>query len=59
MEDILAQSGCQRDVYDRVLEFLRRSHGRTLREVMEAEIDIADVMEEPLCQISTTLLSKV
>ena len=31
-------------VYDHVLEFLRRNHGRTLREVMDAEIDISDVI---------------
>jgi len=34
----------QRDVYDRVLEFLRRNHGRKLREVMDSEIDIFDVI---------------
>ena len=34
----------QRDVYDRTLEFLRQSHGRKLREVMDAEIDISDVV---------------
>ena len=32
-----------RNVYDRVLEFLKRNHGRKLREVMDAEIDISDV----------------
>jgi len=32
-------------VYDQVLEFLKRSHGRTLREVMDAEIDISDVIQ--------------
>jgi hypothetical protein len=35
----------QRDVYDRVLDFLRRNHGRKLREVMDAEIDISDVIQ--------------
>jgi hypothetical protein len=34
-----------RDVYDRVLEFLKRNHGRKLREVMDAEIDISDVIQ--------------
>jgi hypothetical protein len=34
-----------RNVYDRVLEFLKRNHGRKLREVMDAEIDISDVMQ--------------
>ena len=33
-----------RDVYDRVLEFLRRNHGCTHSEVMNAEIDISDVI---------------
>jgi hypothetical protein len=32
-------------VYDRVLEFLKRNHGRKLREVMDAEIDISDVIQ--------------
>lgn len=32
-------------VYDQVLEFLKRNHGRTLREVMDAEIDISDVIQ--------------
>ena len=32
-------------VYDHVLEFLRRSRGRKLREVMDAEIDISDVIQ--------------
>jgi hypothetical protein len=34
-----------RNVYDHVLEFLKRSHGRTLREVMDAEIDISEVVQ--------------
>jgi hypothetical protein len=34
-----------RDVYDRVLEFLRRNHGRKLREVIDGEIDISDVIQ--------------
>jgi hypothetical protein len=33
------------NVYDQVLEFLRQSHGRTLREVMDADIDISDVIQ--------------
>jgi hypothetical protein len=32
-------------VYDHILEFLKRNHGRKLREVMDAEIDISDVMQ--------------
>jgi hypothetical protein len=32
-------------VYDHVLDFLRRIHGRKLREVMDAEIDISDVIQ--------------
>ena len=32
-------------IYDHVLEFLRRHHGRKLREVMDAEIDISDVIQ--------------
>jgi hypothetical protein len=32
-------------VYDHVLEFLKRSHGRKLREVMDAEIEISDVIQ--------------
>ena len=32
-------------VYDYVLELLRRHHGRKLREVMDAEIDISDVIQ--------------
>jgi len=31
-------------VYDHVLELLRRHQGQKLREVMDAEIDISDVM---------------
>jgi len=34
-----------RNVYDHVLEFLKRSHGRKLREVMDADIDISDVIQ--------------
>jgi hypothetical protein len=34
-----------RQVYDHVLEFLKRNHGRRLREVMDAEIDISDVIQ--------------
>jgi hypothetical protein len=32
-------------VYDQVLEFLTRNYGRKLREVMDAEIDISDVIQ--------------
>ena len=32
-------------VYDHVLEFLKRNYGRKLREVMDAEIDISDVIQ--------------
>jgi hypothetical protein len=32
-------------VYDHVLEFLKRHQGRKLREVMDAEIDISDVVQ--------------
>ena len=32
-------------VYNHVLEFLKRHHGRKLREVMDAEIDISDVIQ--------------
>ena len=32
-------------VYDHVLEFLNRNHGRRLREVMDGEIDISDVIQ--------------
>src|SRR5262249_51997601 len=35
----------QCDIYDRVLVLLRQSHGRKLREVMDAEIDITDVIQ--------------
>ena len=35
----------QRDVYDHVLESLKRNQGRKLREVMDAEIDISDVIQ--------------
>jgi hypothetical protein len=33
------------NVYDHVLEFLKRNYGRKLREVMDAEIDISDVIQ--------------
>jgi hypothetical protein len=33
------------NVYDHVLGFLKRHHGRKLREVMDAEIDISDVIQ--------------
>jgi hypothetical protein len=32
-------------VYDHVLEFLKRNHGRKLREVMDTNIDISDVIQ--------------
>jgi len=32
-------------VYDHVVEFLKRNHGRKLREVMDAEIDISNVVQ--------------
>ena len=32
-------------VYDHVLESLKRNHGRKLREVIDAEIDISDVIQ--------------
>ena len=32
-------------MYDYVLEFLKQNHGRKLREVMDAEIDISDVLQ--------------
>jgi hypothetical protein len=34
-----------RNVYDHVPEFLKRNHGRTFREVMDAEIDMSDVIQ--------------
>jgi hypothetical protein len=33
------------NVYDHVLEFLTRNYGRKLREVMDAEIEISDVIQ--------------
>ena len=35
------------NVYDQVLEFQKRNHGRTFREVMDADIDISDVIQKP------------
>jgi hypothetical protein len=32
-------------VYAHVLEFLKRNHGRKLREVMDVEINISDVIQ--------------
>ena len=32
-------------VYDQVLEFLMQNYGRKLREVIDAEIDISDVIQ--------------
>ena len=34
-----------RNVYDHVLQFLKRNHGRKLQKVMDAEIDISDVIQ--------------
>lgn len=33
------------NVYDHVLEFLKRHHGRKLCEIIDAEIDISDVIQ--------------
>jgi hypothetical protein len=33
------------NVHDYVLEFLKGDHGRTLREVIDGEIDISDVIQ--------------
>jgi hypothetical protein len=33
------------NVYDHVLEFLKRNQRRKLREVMDADIDISDVIQ--------------
>jgi len=33
------------NIYNHVLEFLNRNHGRKLREVMDADIDITDVIQ--------------
>jgi hypothetical protein len=33
------------NVYDRVLDFLKQNPGRKLREVIETEIDISDVIQ--------------
>jgi len=32
-------------VYDHVLKFLKRNHGRKLREVMDADIDISELIQ--------------
>ena len=40
-------------VYDQVLEFLTRNYGRKLREVMDAEIDIAGVIQKSRGQVPT------
>ena len=34
-----------RDIYDRVLDFLKQNHGRKLREIVDGEIDISDVIQ--------------
>jgi hypothetical protein len=41
-EGISARSELQDRCTINVLEFLKRNHGRKLREVMDAEIDISD-----------------
>jgi hypothetical protein len=41
----LAQSTRNESVKVARLEFLKRHHGRKLREVMDAEIDISDVIQ--------------
>ena len=33
------------NVYNHVLEFLKRSQGHKLREVMDSEVDISDVVQ--------------
>ena len=33
------------NVYDQGLQFLKRNHGRKLQKVMDAEIDISDVIQ--------------
>ena len=35
----------ERNVYDRVLQFLKQNHGRKLQEIIAAEIDISDVIQ--------------
>ena len=37
--------GAPGPVFDHVLEFLKRSHEHKLREVMDAEVDISDVIQ--------------
>jgi hypothetical protein len=32
-------------VYDHVLQFLRQNYGRKLREVMDAEIDMSEIIQ--------------
>ena len=32
-------------VFDHVLEFLKRNHGRKISEVIDAEVDISDVIQ--------------
>jgi hypothetical protein len=34
-----------RNVYDHVLDFLKRNHGRKLRELMDAEFDIPELIQ--------------
>ena len=38
------------NVYDQGLQFLNRNHGRKLCEVMDAEIDISDVIHNPVAK---------
>ena len=45
MEDISPQIRAPSNVYEHVLEFQQRNHGRELREVKDAEIDISDVIQ--------------
>jgi predicted HAD superfamily hydrolase len=33
------------NMYDRVLELIKQNHGRKLREVMDVEIDISDLIQ--------------
>jgi hypothetical protein len=34
-----------RGIYDRVLHFLKQNHGRKLCEIVDAEVDISDVIQ--------------
>ena len=48
-----------RNVYNHVLEFLKRNHGRKLGEVMDAEIYISNVIQQSRGKVPPTLLSQV